>query len=214
MSSLAEWLVEQYPCKELTNEHGEPIERWISCPARLAFPSLDKPTKMEGTAGEPKYQATLLFPLNADISVLRAAANAAAKGKWGDNAKKGALRNPFRLQGEKILAGFVDGAYYINASSKFKPVIIGEDKQPIDATDPRVYPGVWVRAKLTCYAYDQAGNKGVAFGLVSLQRLADDEKLAGGEDPETGLDDVKPIPAHLRKSAPGANGSAGAGNDW
>lgn len=210
MTTLVDWLLSQYPCKELTNDNGEPIDRWITCPARLAFPSLDKPTKMEGTAGEPKYQASLLFPPAADITALRSAANAAAKSKFGA-APKGSLRNPFRAQGEKQFTGFVDGAYYINTSTKFMPVILGEDKSIISATDPRVYPGVWVRAKVTCYAYDQAGNKGVAFGLVSLQRLADDEKLVVGENPEAGMDDAKLIPAHLRKVAPTANGSA---NDW
>lgn len=210
MTGLATWLLEQYPCKALTNDTGEAIERWITCPARLAFPELIEPKKMEGNAGDPKYSCTLLFPAGADLTVLNQAAADAARAKFGQGVNLKGLRKPFREQGDKDFDGFEAGAVYINCSSQYKPPIFSENKDKIEATDPRVYAGMWVRAKVTCYAYDQAGNKGVAFGLVSLQRLADDEAFkTGGADNGEGMDDVVAVPANLRKAATShANGAA------
>ena len=214
MTTLSAWLLEQYPCKALANEAGEAIERWITCPARLAFPELETPKKMEGSAGEPKYSCTLLFPVGADLTVLNQAAADAARAKFGQGVNLKSLRRPFREQGDKDFDGFEAGAVYINCSSQYKPPIFSETKEKLEATDPRVYAGMWVRAKVTCYAYDQTGNKGVAFGLVSLQRLADAEPFkVGGADDGAGLDDVKAIPANLKPASPAPKGN-GAISDW
>ena len=41
------------------------------------------------------------------------------------------------------------------------------------------YPGCWARVSTNAYAYEQKGNKGVAFGLINIQKLRDDDPLAG-----------------------------------
>ena len=46
--------------------------------------------------------------------------------------------------------------------------------------DPsRVYAGVWAIIHTNCYAYDNKGNRGVAFGLEHVQIVRDDEPLDG-----------------------------------
>jgi hypothetical protein len=41
------------------------------------------------------------------------------------------------------------------------------------------YPGCYARATVRPFWYDTAGNKGVAFGLQNIQKLADGEPLGG-----------------------------------
>jgi hypothetical protein len=210
MTPLAEWLQEQYPAKQVIDANGEPLSLWVTCPARLAFPALVEPRKMEGSLQEPKYQATLLFPLGADMAILNRAAFGMASDQFGESRVKAmwaspTFRKPFRPQSEKDYDGFERNAdaKFISVSSKFKPKMFDEKRLEIQADDPRIYPGVWVRAQLRCFAYDQAGNRGVSFGLSSLQRLADDEPFStGGGDAADGLDEAVAVPAHLRQGGP------------
>ena len=47
-------------------------------------------------------------------------------------------------------------------------------------TDPdEVYCGCKVRATLSVFAYDKAGNRGISFGLNNVQKLGDGERLDG-----------------------------------
>ena len=52
------------------------------------------------------------------------------------------------------------------------------------------YPGCYARATVRAFAYDQAGNRGVAFGLQNIQKLADGEPLGGRTKPH---DDFEPV---------------------
>lgn len=170
-------LMKAYPCVKV----GE--DRYRTTIARAAF------VKMPDEKG--KFRLSLLFPEGADLSVLSELAKSTAIAKWQDKALKMELKKPIKSQGrvnqngDKMsdkYDGFVDGAFYFDVSSKFAPVIKaanGVDNLPLDGDV--VYSGMWVRATVNCYPYDTDGNRGVSFGLQSLQKIADDEKLSGGE---------------------------------
>lgn len=147
---------------------------------RVSFPVVFKPrsaTNDNGDAGTPKYSITMLFAKDADLSKLKAAAQAAAKEKWGDKIPKN-LRSPFRDQGEKELEGYVEGAVFINATSLQKPGLVDRNREDIiDETE--FYAGCYARATLRAFAYDKKGNRGVAFGLNNVQKLRDGESLSG-----------------------------------
>lgn len=155
----------------------------ITPEARLSFPSLFVPrAPMEGSAGEPKYGCTLLFPKTADLSALKAAASAAVKEKWPSGAPKG-LRSPFRDGSEKDLDGYA-GCIFINVSSARKPGVVDENLQPIIEANG-IYAGCYVRASVRAYAYEKAGNRGVAFGLNNIQKVRDGEPFgAAASKPE------------------------------
>lgn len=193
-----------YPCRKMDG-----VERWITCPVRLAFPNLAEPRAVQ-EGQEKKYSATLIFPRDADLSVLKEAAKQAAIATHGAGVNFKSLRSPFRDGSERAEYDGFDGCKFINVSTKYKPVIVDRNGDQIDATDPRIYPGMWVIAKLTCYGYKQLGNNGVSFGLVALQRLLDDEPFASS-DPTAGFaietstaSAAKPVPAQhaARHDAP------------
>ena len=146
---------------------------------RVSFPAVFKPRSAtnDGDAGTPKYGITMLFAKNADLSKLKAAAQAAAKEKWGDKIPKN-LRSPFRDQGEKELEGYVEGCVFITATSLQKPGLVDRNREDIiDETE--FYAGCYARATVRAFAYDKKGNKGVAFGLNNIQKLRDGEPLSG-----------------------------------
>lgn len=191
------YLLSNYPCIRLQDAAGGYIDRWITCPVRIAFPSLDKPRTNEQN-GKQQYQATLLFPVGADVSVLRDAVREMAAAKFGPSVSPTSLRMPLRSQDERAekYGGFEKGGVFVNVSSQYAPAVIGPNGDEIQTSDQsQVYAGIWARVKLTCYAYDTSGNRGVSFGLVSLQKIADDARFAtAGGNPTDGFKPLAPMP--------------------
>lgn len=165
-------------------------KRVITPVARLSYPYLFQ--KSEGmNGGEGKYQCELIFAPDADLSELRRAANEAAKGKWGDKVPKN-LRTPFRKGDEdrEDKDGY-EGAIFIGARSKDKPgVVVGRERLQAEESD--VYGGCYVKASVTAFAYDQAGNKGVSFALNNVWKIRDGEPFGSrrNADEEFGDADV------------------------
>lgn len=144
---------------------------------RVSYPYVFKPNKPMQAGSEAKYSISMLFDNDADLALLKQAAKEAVAEKWGANPPKN-LRSPFRDQGEKDGAGYVEGNIFITASSKTKPGLIDANNADIiDESD--FYPGCYARATVRAYAYDQNGNRGVSFGLQNVQKLREGEPLGG-----------------------------------
>jgi len=144
---------------------------------RASFAHVFKPTSFKGQ--EPKYSVQMLFPKDADLSEMKKAASQAIRDKWGNDKTKWPqnLRNPFKDGNKKNLEDYKDKTV-VEARSKFKPGIIdGTGREIIDPQE--FYSGCWARATVTVYAYDMAGNCGVAFGLQNLQKWKDDKAFSG-----------------------------------
>lgn len=134
-----------------------------------------------------EYSIVALFPKNADLSKLKAAAAEAVKEKWGDKKPKN-LRSPFRDQGEKerdgvLPAAHETGAIFMNFKSNQKPGIVDANREHI-LDESECYSGAWYRASVRAYAYENKGNCGVAFGLQNIQKVREDDPLSGRAKPE------------------------------
>lgn len=151
-----------------------------TCPVRLSFPNLFQKSRPIPPNPEGKYGSNLIFPVNADLSILKSAAAQCAKDKWGASPPK--LRSPFKDQGEMLkYAGYTEGGIYLACNSTQKPAVV-DLKQSIITDETRAYPGVWAICTIRPFTYDQSVNKGVAFGLQSVMIVADDESLGGGSE--------------------------------
>lgn len=71
------------------------------------------------------------------------------------------------------------GHMILNSWTVGKPGIVSIDIDPktqkyrvIEDPD-EVYGGCYCRAKLNCYKYNTAGNKGISFGLIHVQKMKD-----------------------------------------
>lgn len=133
----------------------------------------------------PKHSCTILFPADADLAHLKKLAGDALAKKFGakmnDADFVAKLRNPFRDQGDKEFDGYVKGNKYIIATSdaQHPPIIVDGNRN--DIKEPRhLYAGAKIRLVVSAYAYDTAGNRGVAFGLKGIQKTGDGTPLSGG----------------------------------
>jgi hypothetical protein len=157
---------------------------------RVSFPNVFKPKKNE-LSGKDEYSVMALFPKDADLTSLKKAAQEAIEEKWGKDRNKWPqnLKTPFRDQGEKakfdeasgkkvLPVGHVEGAIFMNLKSSQRPGVVDQNVQDM-IVETDFYAGCWARATVSAYAYDQKGNKGVAFGLQNIQKVAEGEPLSG-----------------------------------
>lgn len=161
-------------------------EKLISPEFRAAFVGLFRATApKDNPNGAKKYSIRAAFPPDADIKAMKAAAQQAAAEKWGNNIPKTG-RSPFRTNEEldNPIPGIGDDwiVMTFSANEDRRPGLV--DKNLNDIIDEsEVYSGAWFRAQVRPYAYDQAGNKGVAFGLENVQKTRDDDPIGGGRMP-------------------------------
>lgn len=159
---------------------------------RVSFPNLFKPRKNE-LNGKDEFSVMALFEKGADISKLKDVAAAAVKKKWGDKPPAN-LKSPFRDQAErekdgKLPDGLVAGAIFMTFKSSNRPTVVDQNLQEI-LESSKMYAGAYARASVGAYAYDQKGNKGVAFGLNHVQLMKDGAPLSGRPTVESAFEPV------------------------
>lgn len=161
-----------------------------------------------------EYSLNAIFPLNADLSALKAGRDAALAKKFGSDQSKWPenLRNPLRKCKERwkneggnvvIPPGYEEGeAIFVTfkAWEDSKPSVV--DANVEDIKEPKdFYSGCYARASVKPYYYERKGNKGVGFKLGNVQKLRDGEPLGGTSRP---TDDFQPV------AGAGATGGQGA----
>jgi Protein of unknown function (DUF2815) len=186
-SKKLEALLKAYQMQRHVTASGEDRGHVITGPMRLQWPSLASPSAPKN-GGALKYRATLIAPAGLLQGALAEIVKGAELEKFAGKAQ--GLRSPFRKQKEKAhlgaAVGFEDSdtLWFVTASAnpEYPPQLMGPggptDKLPLDT--PALYAGCWVRAKLNAFGYDQSGNRGVSFGILALQKIADDERLSTG----------------------------------
>jgi len=163
----------------------------ITPKARLSFPALYEAKSYQNS--EAKFSAVLIFDKNTNLKELKDLVKGVASEKWGSDEKKWPknFRSPFRLGSEKEgLDGYPEDSIFISATTKQRPGIVDKDRTPLLTDDGTLYAGCYVRAQVNAYAYDKAGNKGVAFGLQNIQKMGDGEPLSGRQKAEEAFDSV------------------------
>jgi hypothetical protein len=155
----------------------------VSPIGRVSFPSVFQPHAFE--EGEPKYEVVMLFDPE-ELAPLKAAAAAAVKEKFGDSAEKVSkaegFKSPFHCGDDKDYDGYA-GKTWVRFTSKQPPAVVNESVQPISEASGDFYAGCHARVSYTVYAYDFR-SKGVAFGLVNIQKVGNGEPFAGRTSPE------------------------------
>ena len=152
----------------------------ITPEAVISYPALFSPKAND--RGEEFYSCALVFLAGTDLSKMEAAALAVGRAKFGAkfNPQSPAYTWPFRTDVEE--KGYPAGSTFFNCKTKDKPGVVdryaGADGKPRPITDPEeVYAGAKVRVSVAFYAYEKAGNKGVAVALNNVQKLGDGPRL-------------------------------------
>lgn len=160
---------------------------------RMSYPKVFKP-ELNKLNGKMEYSFVGLFNEKSDLTRMKALAQLALEATWGKDPTQWppVLKSPFRdqnerakfVEGKKILPpGYVEGHKFVNFKSTKRPGIVDQNVQAI-IDESQIYGGCWVQATVRAYTYDQKGNRGVAFGLINIQKIRDGEPLGGGSTPE------------------------------
>lgn len=152
---------------------------------RFSYAHVFEPASINGDDDNKKFSVSILIPKKdkKTLAKIKAAIEVAKKqgaaAKWGGKIPK-RLKEPLRdgdIDKEDD-DNYID-CFFLNANSNTKPGIIDLNREAIlDTTE--FYSGCWGRACITFYPFDVSGNKGIACGLNSLQKLKDGEPLGGG----------------------------------
>lgn len=166
---------------------------------RVSFPQVFKATAMEEGHAK-KFSVVMLFDKEAqkspEFKAMKAAALKKMEEKFGTDKKKwpANYRNPFRNGGEKSgkYDGYDDDTVFVTASSleKNRPGLVDQRRQDI-ISEEDFYAGCYARATVNPYAYSKAGNNGVAFGLLNVQKLADGEAFSAKTKAQDDFDEVE-----------------------
>lgn len=161
------------------------LVRFCHCHVFVPKAPPGNPKKKDGT-DVLKYSVAILIPKTdvAQIDAVNAGVAAAAelgKGKWGGKIPLN-LKRPLRDGDTESNDPAYAGHMFMNANSDSKPNVVKSENGmivPITERD-EFYSGVFGRASVNFYAFDVAGNKGVAVGLNNLQKIKDGANLGGG----------------------------------
>ncbi len=182
---------------------------------RLSFPNLFK-TKKNELSGKDEYSCMALFGKGADLTALKKAAQEAVIEKWGNDSKKypANLRSPFRKMEEKQYendsgqmvypAGMEAGGFFMNLKSNQRPGIVNEKVEDI-INESEIYAGCYARATVRAYAYDNKGNRGVAFGLQNIQKMGEGDALGSKTKPQDDFEAIAGAGASMTAEAASAD---------
>ena len=153
---------------------------------RWSYVNAWEPKSING--GTPKYSVSLIIPKSdtKTLEKIRAAIQAAyeegqskLKGNGRSVPALSALKTPLRDgDAERPDDEAYANSYFVNANSGTAPGIVDADRNPI-LERSEVYSGVYGRASINFYAFNNNGNKGIACGLNNLQKIRDGEPLGG-----------------------------------
>lgn len=168
---------------------------------RLSFPNVFEPRWNE-LANRDQYSIVMLFDKqtsSVDLKAMKELAGKIAVHRFGQNPRS--LRSPFRDGDTDInQAGelrkennpSIANTIYVNAWSKNKPGVVNNQNVIILDHD-EIYGGCYCKAQLNCYAYDTAGNRGVSFGLLHIQKIKDGDPFGNRTRPEEAFGPVSNI---------------------
>ena len=151
---------------------------------RLIYADVFEPAKYkdQDPNKEPKYEITVLFKKDVDLTALKKLAREALQDKFGSRIPSN-LESPFRRVADRenaealIEAGFDADDVTIKFKSKYGPEVIGPKKERITKSSGELYQGCYVRLSTSAYAWTHTGKKGVSFNLGNVQKCRDGDQL-------------------------------------
>ncbi len=148
---------------------------------RLSYPHVWEPV-FNQLAKREEYSIQMLFDKKekAGLNAMAALVGELIAWKgWGKEARKPFIDGDTKKDSAGVLYSEKNpcnkGMIILRSWSKQAPGVVDPTgKHPITQHD-EIYGGCYCKAQLNAYAYEQAGNKGVSFGLLHLQKVKDGE---------------------------------------
>ena len=158
--------------------------------ARLSYVHIFTP-EAAADGGDKKYSVSIIIPKsNKDVlkqikAAVEAAKQAGLASKFGGKMPA-TLKNPLRDGDiERPDDEAYADSYFITASSRTKPGVVkrmkvnGENQLVEVTNEEDVYSGCYGFVSVNFYAFNNAGNRGIAAGLNNVLKTRDGEYLGG-----------------------------------
>lgn len=134
-----------------------------------------------------KYEVTALFDTDENFAEMERIMKAALRSKFGKNYEIEDMRLPFNNGSKRARKSKREGkdesyfqdTTYCNFATQNEIPCADSDGTELACDDKALYAGAYYRAIINAYAYDNQ-QEGVSFGLVSLMKVRDGEKITGG----------------------------------
>lgn len=133
--------------------------------------------------GVAKFSASLIIPKSDTVTLANIRKAIAAATEVGKSSKFDGkiptvnFKNPLRDGDlERPDDANYANCYFVNASSTNRPQLVDSNLNPILDRDD-LYSGCYGRASVNFFPFNSKGNKGIACGLNSIQKLSDGEPL-------------------------------------
>lgn len=149
---------------------------------RLAFPDLFIPKAFSDDV-QPMYRARFILPKDhKDIKSFENLIEQVGQNKWGAKwvtQRKALAGDKWPLRDGDLKANITgfEGNYYINSSSRSRPLVINRDRTPITEDDHIIYGGCYVIALLDMWAQDNSFGKRINCTLSGVQFYADGDSF-------------------------------------
>ena len=166
------------------NRKNAMTTRVVTGKCRFVYCSVMSARKNEMN-GKDEFSTQVLVPKSdtETVGALKAAAKEALMAKFGDKIPKN-VRNPLRDGDTETKADGTPlgkeyaGHFFFNTKSTNKPGAVDANGQDLLGSND-IVSGDYGRVSLNAYAYSQAGNNGVSFGLNNIMLVAKGEPLGG-----------------------------------
>lgn len=196
---------------------------------RFSYCHLFQPKPAKTANDKPKYSVTILLPKSntaakalIDQDINRAYEDGVSR-KWGG------IRPPkydvcvYDGDGARPSDGMpfgeeCRGMWVFTANSVDQPFVVDCNVQPILRAQD-VYSGMWGNVNVAFFAYENSGKKGIGCALNGVQKVQDDEPLAGRVTAQEAFQAVPsgaatPATPGAAGYAPAAAPAAPAGQGW
>lgn len=176
--------------------------------------NLFTPSKFAGDpAAKEKYQGEFLVdPTSENVKIIKSAIEAEAKREWGEKAAEtlkgvSAVGKVWCLRdGDLRERPEYKGKLIVSAKNEMRPLIVGPNREPLVASDGKIYSGCYVNAIIDVKAASKP-NKQVYAYLLGVQFNADGERLSGSV---AAADDFEEIPPSEGEKVASSGGGAAA----
>lgn len=167
-------------------------KKFVTPELRLSYTHLFEPRKITDDS-DPKYSVSILIPKSNTKLVKQIndmVQQVIDKNQDTLKTKKG-LKHPLRDgDEERDQDAAYAGHYFIsaNTSAKSAPLVLDKDRNEV-IEERDIYSGMFGRVSLNFYAFNKAGNRGVAAGLNAVQKTKDGDPLGGTYTRDQAQDD-------------------------
>lgn len=154
----------------------------ITGKVRFSYVHVFEPAAVSEGSDDKKYSISIIIPKSDKVTLKKIsdaieAAKQLGVSKWGGKIPK-SLKLPLRDGDVEREEECYADSYFLSAKTDRKPGIVDDELNEIMSRDD-FYSGCYGRASINFFPFDVNGSKGIAVGLLNLQKLEDGERLGG-----------------------------------